>query len=83
VSKSNGSFVRQVAFTLPVSPDNDTDLPGGLTRALMVSEDGDVAVIYENGKEDTLFLLAGTVHPIQVRRVKTTGTDATGIKACY
>jgi hypothetical protein len=83
VSKSNGSFVRQVAFTLPVSPDNSNDLPGGVTRALMVGTDGAVAVTYANGTTDTLYLLAGIVHPLQVARVRVTGTDATLIKACY
>jgi hypothetical protein len=40
-------------------------------------------VVYANGVEDTLFLLAGVVHPIQVARVKSTGTTATDIKAGY
>lgn len=81
--KSNNSFARQIAFTVPVTPNDGTDLVFGVTRALMVGEDGDVAVVYANGMEDTLFLIAGVVHPIQVARVKSTGTDATDIKAGY
>lgn len=81
--KSNGTFARQIAFTRGVTPSDSTNLPGGVTRALMVGADGDVAVVYANGGEDTLFLLAGIVHPIQVARVKSTGTTATGIKAAY
>ena len=81
--KSNNSFSRQVAFTKAVTPSDSADLPGGVTRALMVGVDGDVAVVYANGLEDTIFLLAGVVHPIQVARVKSTSTTATGIKAGY
>jgi hypothetical protein len=83
VAKSNGSYTRQLGFTIAVTPNNDTDLADGLTRALMVGTDGNVAVTYANGKTDTLFLLAGLVHPIQVVRVRATGTTATLIKAGY
>lgn len=81
--KSNASFGRQIAFTVPVTPSNSAALPLGQTRALMVGTEGSVAVVYENGLEDTLYLLAGLVHPISVKQVKVTGTDATLIKACY
>ena len=81
--ESNNSFVRQIAYTEAVSPNDSTDLPGGVTRAIMVGTDGDVVVVYANGVEDTLFLLAGVVHPIQVARVKSTNTTATSIKAGY
>jgi flagellar hook protein FlgE len=83
VAKTNNSYTRQIAFTAPVSPDDDNDLPLGPTRALMVGTDGDVVVQYENGTTDTLYLLAGMVHPISVARVLLTGTDATLIKAGY
>jgi hypothetical protein len=83
VAKTNNSFSRQVAFTVAVTPDNDVDLPLGATRALMVGTDGAVGVTYANGTTDTLYLLAGIVHPIQVKRVLVTGTAATLIKACY
>lgn len=83
MAKTNNSFSRQVAFTVAVTPDNDEDLPLGVTRALMVGTDGAVGVTYANGTTDTLYLLAGIVHPIQVKRVLVTGTDADDIKACY
>lgn len=83
MTKSNGSFTRQVAYTVPVTPSNSTDLGLGATRALMVGTDGNVAVVYPNGMEDTIYLLAGIVHPIQVARIKSTGTTATGVKAAY
>jgi len=81
--KTNGSYSRQIAYTEAVTPADGTDLTGGTSRAVMVTEDGNVAVVYANGVEDTLFLLAGVVHPISVTRVKSTGTTATGIKAGY
>jgi hypothetical protein len=81
--KSNGTFTRQIAFTKAVAPSDSADLPGGVTRGLLVGADGDVAVVYANGLEDTLFLAAGIVHPIQVVRIKSTGTTATDIKAGY
>ena len=83
MAKTNNSYARQIAFTLPVTPENSVDLPGGVTRALMVGTDGFVAVTYENGLTDTLYLLAGIVHPISVSRVRVTGTTATLIKAGY
>ena len=83
MAKTNNSFARQVAFTRAVTPSNDADLPGGVTRALMVGTDGAVAVTYANGTTDTIHLLAGVVHPLQVARVRVTGTSATLIKACY
>lgn len=81
--KSNGTFSRQIAYTEAVTPNDSTDLPGGVTRAILVGADGDVAVTYANGTSDTIFLLAGVVHPIQVARIKSTGTTATSIKAGY
>lgn len=82
-AKTNNSYSRQIAYTEAVTPADGSDLPGGVTRAIMVGADGDVAVTYANGVSDTLYLLAGVVHPIQVARVKATGTTATGIKAGY
>jgi len=81
--KTNSSFSRQVSYTQSVTPNDSTDLPGGVTRALMVGADGDVAVNYANGSSDTIYLIAGVVHPIQVARVKSTDTTATDIKAAY
>jgi hypothetical protein len=82
--KTNGSFSRQIAYTVPVTPSDDTDLALGATRAIILGADGDVAVVYPNGMTDTLVgLLGGVVHPIQVLRIKATGTTATSIKAGY
>jgi len=82
VAKTNNSYARQIAFTRAVTPSDTTDLQFGPTRALMVGTDGSVAVTYANGMTDTLYLIAGVVHPISVVRVRTGGT-ATLIKAGY
>lgn len=81
--KTNGSFSRQITFTVAVTPSDSTDLPLGATRAILLGVDGNIAVDYPNGTSDTIYLIAGVVHPIQVLRVKSTGTTATGIKAGY
>lgn len=82
--KSNNSFMRQIAYTVPVTPSDSTDLPGGPPRSVLVAADGDLAVNYANGLSDTLFLSAGSFHPLSgVARIKATGTTATGIKAGY
>ncbi len=81
--KSNASRQRSIAYTRPVTPSNTVDLPGGVTRALLVNQPGAVAVVYRDGTEDSLFLLEGVFHPVEVVRVKLTGTTATGIKAGY
>lgn len=81
--KTNGSFMRQVAFTRSVTPSNSDPLPGGVTRGIHVNESGDVAVVYTNGMEDILTLQGGMIHPYQVLQIKASGTTATGIKACY
>jgi hypothetical protein len=83
MAKTNGSYARQVAFTATVTPSDSEDLPRGPTRALLVGGEGEVAVIYQSGVEDTIFLAAGTFHPISIARVKATGTNATDIKAGY
>jgi hypothetical protein len=59
--KSNTSTMRQIVYTVAVTPSND-DLAFGVCRALMVAEDGTVPVTYPNGMTDTLTLAAGTVN---------------------
>lgn len=60
-----------------ITPDNNTDLDA-VTRAVYVGGEGDLAVIMYSGAEVTLAGAVGVV-PVCVRRVKATGTTATGI----
>lgn len=61
---------------------HDTNLID-VCRALLVDVAGDVKVTYENGKEDTIYLVAGIWHGMEVKRIYSTGTTATGIHAGY
>ena len=64
-----------------VSPSDSVDLTDN-TRGLYVGVSGDVKVNLELGATITLVgLAAGVIHPIKVRRVWATGTDATSIVA--
>ena len=54
------------------------------TRALYVGGVGDVAVTYLDGTTDTLKAVpAGTVLPVRVSQVLSTGTSATNISGLY
>lgn len=60
-----------------ITPDNNTDLPTG-TRVIYVGVAGDVSFVLLDGTTVTLTLAAGW-HPIAPKRVRSTGTTATGI----
>jgi hypothetical protein len=63
-----------------VIPADGADLPQ-ITRALMVSAAGDVAVTLKSGDTITLpGLTPGVIYPIRAARVAATGTTAAGIK---
>jgi hypothetical protein len=67
-----------------VTPADGTDLPNGSTSGIYVGAAGDVAVVMNNGDSVTFTgLSAGTVHKLSVKRIKATGTTATGIVALY
>ena len=52
-----------------------------VTRALMITGAGDVAVTLKNGDAITLpGLTPGVIYPIRAARIAATGTTATGIK---
>jgi hypothetical protein len=63
-----------------ITPSDTTDVTGGILRGFYVGVAGDVAVIMADGSAVTWpALSAGVPHPIQVKRIKATGTTATGI----
>lgn len=54
------------------------------TRGLYVGTAGDLVATMADGNDATFAnLAAGIVHPLQVIRVKATGTAAADILACY
>jgi len=63
-----------------VTPADGVDLPF-VTRALMVSAAGDLAVAMKNGDLITLpGLTPGVIYPVRAVQIAATGTTATGIK---
>lgn len=50
------------------------------TRAISVAEEGDLNLTMEDGTSATVFLVAGSLHPIRATNVASSGTTATGIK---
>ncbi|WP_415919311.1 spike base protein, RCAP_Rcc01079 family [Tateyamaria sp. SN6-1] len=63
-----------------VTPADGADL-AQVTRAVMVSGAGDVAVTLKNGDALTLpGLTPGVIYPLREARVWATGTTATGVK---
>lgn len=62
-----------------VTPNDGADL-GDVTRALYVGTGGSVAIVFAAGSEATLLnVQSGTVLPVRCRRIKATGTTATGL----
>ena len=67
-----------------VTPDDDNDLTRVATRALYIGGDGNISVVMSGGGTVAFSgLPAGTILPVRVDRVRSTGTTATGIVALY
>jgi hypothetical protein len=67
-----------------VTPSDTVDLPY-ITRGIYVGATGDVAVVPASGGAPVVFagVAAGTILPIQVSRIRTTGSTSTSIVALY
>lgn len=67
-----------------VTPADGTDLPDGIARALYIGGAGDVSLVTNGGSTVTFVaLVAGTILPVLVKRVRSTGTTATDLVALY
>lgn len=65
-----------------VTPSNSTVIT--LTRGLYIGDGGDVAVTWQNGGSSVFVdVPTGTILPIQVKQVLSTGTNAQSIVALY
>jgi hypothetical protein len=65
-----------------ITPDDNNDLDnltgGGVTRGLWVGSAGNVAVVTQSGASVTFKgIAAGTLLPVKVKRVLSTGTNTT------
>lgn len=82
-SDSRDSLESPAENAYSVTPNNTTDLPFA-TRAFYVGGAGDVKIDTVGGDTVTLVgCLAGSYHPIRIKRVYLTGTTATNIIALY
>lgn len=77
------SQTSPAATLCAVVPNDDADLPEGLTRALYVGVGGDLRVMDGRGNVVTLTTSSTQYHPIRVRRVFSAGTTASKIVALY
>lgn len=66
-----------------VTPNDIEDLPDGLCRSLFIGVAGDVAILDATGQSVILSSGACQYHPVQARRVLSTGTSAHRIIAIY
>lgn len=64
---------------------HDTDnIATGLTRAVYVGGAGAMTVVWMDNTTTTITgIAAGTILPIRIKRVNSTGTDATNMVALY
>lgn len=80
-------LTRPGASTVAVTPHNSTDisqLNNEYPRALWVGGAGNVVIVTPDGVTNTITgVPAGTLLPIQTRRVNSTNTTATSMVAIY
>ena len=78
---ANGRNLGKIAPAqagIAITPDDDSDL-GHKGLVLTCTTAGEAVVHDMNGTSLTIYLNAGAVFPLQVRRVLSTGTTAAGI----
>lgn len=75
-----GSLSGPAHDALPVTPDDNTDLPH-VALGLYVETGGSVSIVTVTGATRSLAVADHSILPIGVRRVRTTGTTASGIHA--
>lgn len=68
-----------------ITPNDDTDLPGGVTRAIYVGGAGNIVADSASGDTSITFtgLLAGVIYPLHIKRVRSSLTTATSLLAIY
>jgi hypothetical protein len=76
---------RAARSAIVITPDDNNDLVNHAFRGLYIGGAGNIKVDMEGSGTAVLFsaVPAGTILPIQVRRVYSTGTTATLIVALY
>lgn len=64
---------------IEIIPDDANDL-SDITKALNAATAGTIRVTTEGGTTTDVFIAAGVVFPLRVRRIWSTGTTATGLR---
>src|SRR5262245_48548476 len=78
----SGGLNAPAARVVPIEPDDDTDLPGGVCRAILVGTGGTANLIDASGAERTGVPRQQGFNPIGAARVLTGGT-ASNLWALY
>ena len=67
-----------------ITPNDSADLRG-LTRGILLEEDGALAIQNPANNESVTIpnLAGGIIHPIQTKRILATGTDASAVFVSY
>lgn len=82
--KRDGKAIYSSPSLRAVTPSNSENLPDGACRGLGCLVAGTASVIAADDSDpQTIYLVPGTVHPVRAKRVRATGTAATGIVAYY
>lgn len=72
-------------YATSVTPSDTVDLSGQEKEhvAIFGNSGGDVVVVFQNGKTETLTFPDSGILPLKVKRINSTNTTATGIKLLY
>ena len=63
-----------------IADGNDAPIPA---KGILVDTAGDYAVTTMGGTDITIYLAAGVIHPIRLKRVKATGSADTAVVIVY
>jgi hypothetical protein len=72
-----------LASAFPISPNDATDLPTMTRQIRVTGAGGSIVAVWADGVETTEPVSAGETLDWRIRRVKATGTTATGLRGYY
>lgn len=78
-----GNWSRPAQYVRAVTPSDSTDLAAGVARSLYIGGAGNIAFDDAQGTTISATAVAAGLFPVLVKRVRATGTTATGILALY
>jgi hypothetical protein len=80
----NSANTAPAMEAVAITPSNSDDLPNGVARALYIGGGGIVVLdTYTQTSLTFAGLQSGTILPVNVKRVRSTGTTATSLIALY